>query len=347
MNEMKDFFKYLKKVTSSNPDLNLWNAAINDACIYPEIYRFLKNIPYIDSGFVSFDQNIKNFKFGGESKFSRNKGSIIDWVKTIDPQLIKDLNIDFLAGFESLHKIITEADKSHENPLHYKYSHDSPALSGKDLVVTSCDINYFEFYAKNFCSSFFYYNDNHKLVINLIYSEMPDKVVSIVNELLVNYKNLLIIFSETSDNRKSLYANGRFLILDELFKNDPNSITTVDIDCIFIGKVDLFHKAMKYSTDSIGLIISPAIQFPWYYTMAGFVYFPNSVNIKSKIKYLISLISCLYSTNSNHNYWYSDQNALLIFFILYEIKVTRVGIEHLRKVWNQVGASSKGLVAPK
>ncbi len=347
MEVIRSLCRDLKRLTNKNPNLAQWNDAIKIAEKRPELYRFLKNIPYIDSGNISFDDNIKRLKFGGGCKFDSSEGSIIDWAKTIDPQVIDDLGVDYLAGFESLYKILIESVNNHTNPLTYDYKTNHQLIINKDLVVTSCDVNYFLFYAEKFCNTFFSYNKDHTLVINLIFEKLSDKHKYVLEKIQNEHKELLIVLSKTSDNRKSLYANGRFLILAELFNEGAKSITTVDIDCIFIGSVELFHRAMKYNQDSIGLIISPAIQFPWYYTMAGFVYFPRNETILKKLKYLSSLISSLYTNKDKKDYWYSDQNALLIFFIMHEVRVTRVGSEHLRKIWKQVGASSKGLVAPE
>ncbi|WP_404347903.1 hypothetical protein LG311_19080 [Sutcliffiella horikoshii] len=181
------------------------------------------------------------------------------------------------------------------------------------LLIFSCDMKYFEFFAENLVDSIMksgFYSD---LLFFIIEDEnsQNDVIVSKIRYKLKNIgRELYIIKASLIKNEMpALAASGRYLIAKDVINRTGQGVFIFDIDFEF--KAEMLNDLKKaVATNSIALTINKYGRniYPWATIPAATAFIPN--NEAGKV--LLDIFSLYIQNNFREEggNWWIDQNAL-------------------------------------
>lgn len=175
---------------------------------------------------------------------------------------------------------------------------------------------YFEYSYSTLCKT----NENKIFVYHII---NPDEETETLVAKYKNNKNINFNFEYTSEEnkRKDYYASQRFYIAYEALNILNVPVFIFDIDTLFLKNTDHLFIDDKWSTDLLGIKISPNVELPWQKIAAGAIYIPNNNTGRDYLKRVCSFISMINKNTTHSNLWWIDQNAL--FFALTDMNLNQ------------------------
>ena len=172
------------------------------------------------------------------------------------------------------------------------------------LIITSCEVNYFNLYAKYIIRSFLKYNNNDVLIIDVINNN--NELSLPIKQTITNYnKNKHIIIKVKNTNVANVKAYSSTLRFMRAYYQKDNKCLVIDIDSIIVNSLkDLFIDINKYDIGS--RILEKT--YPWQQYTAGFCFFNNT---RDSNKVLISMNDCFNNKmRFDTELWWIDQNIL-------------------------------------
>ena len=203
------------------------------------------------------------------------------------------------------------------------------------LVITSCDINYFNLYGYYILESFKIHNSNVNitLIIDIIINK-NQKSLDMENLIKKynNTKNIDICFKYTSC--KNIKAYSSTLRFCRAYYQCKNKCLVIDVDSVILKSMkDLFIDMNNYD---IGSRILEHV-YPWQKYTAGFCFFNNSTISNNILKDIfIFLNNKMYFTEE---LWWIDQNSL-------EYGIRNCNSEYNLKINNYFGIKDKYIISP-
>ena len=184
-----------------------------------------------------------------------------------------------------------------------EYKLEEILLKDMNLIITSCDINYFNLYGKYIIESFLKNNDNEILIVDVINN---NQILSSIKDIINNYnKNKNIIIKIKNVNVKNIKAYSSTLRFIRAYYLKNNKCLIIDVDSVILKPLgNLFTDMDKYDIGS--RILEKT--YPWQMYTAGFCFFNNTTNSN---KVLTDMYNCLNNKmDFNTELWWIDQNVL-------------------------------------
>jgi hypothetical protein len=174
------------------------------------------------------------------------------------------------------------------------------------LVLTSCDVNYFNLYGYYILESFKRHNNNPNIILIIDIIVNKNQTLLELQNLIDKYsniKNIDLCFKHTNcENIKAYSSTLRFC---RAYHQCKNKCLVVDIDSVILKSFeDLFTDMNNYDIGSRIL----EHMYPWQKYTAGFCFFNNSTKSKDVLK---DIFICLNNKMCfSEELMWIDQNAL-------------------------------------
>jgi hypothetical protein len=184
-----------------------------------------------------------------------------------------------------------------------EYKLEEILFKDMNLIVTSCDTNYFNLYGKYIIESFLKNNNDEILIIDIINNKI---ITPCIEKTIHNYnKNKNIIIKIKNVNVKNVKAYSSTLRFIRAYLLKDNKRLVIDLDSVILKSLNaLFIDLNKYDIGS--RILEKT--YPWQMYTAGFCFFNNT---KNSNKVLIDMYNCLNNKMIfDSELWWIDQNAL-------------------------------------
>jgi hypothetical protein len=202
------------------------------------------------------------------------------------------------------------------------------------LIITSCDINYFNLYGHYILESFKKYHSNINItfIMDIIINKNQksldiDNLIKKTN----NIKNIDLCLKRTNcENIKAYSSTLRFC---RAYYQRENKCLIIDIDSVILKSMkELFLDMNKYDIGTRML----RRRFPWQKYTAGFCFFNNSILSNNILKDIFIFLNN--KMRFSEELWWIDQNALV-----YGIE-NNTGKEI--KIKNYFGSKDKYIISP-
>jgi len=186
--------------------------------------------------------------------------------------------------------------------------------------VFSSDAGYFNKYFEYSYTTLCKTNENKIFIYHII---NPDAESESIIEKYKSNNNITFNYEYTNEEkkRKDYYASQRFFIAHEALNKLNIPVFIFDIDTLFLKNMDHLFSEEQWSTDLLGIKISPNMELPWQKIAAGAIYIPNNTTGAGFLNRVCSFINMINLNATHSNLWWIDQNAL--YFSLLDMNLEK------------------------